>query len=347
MVRLINVEKHVSEEELEGLIRRERDKRFAERLIFIRSLYDGETVEKAAARLGRCKVTGYLWLKRWNRAGLNGLKPAFGGGRPPKISAEKQEELKQALLARDYWTTKEAKQLMREKFGVDYSHSSTKRILKGMGMRFAKPYPHDYRRPKDAEERLKMVVETGLDSLYSLEGENEVLVGFFDECGPQTTANTQRVWSFGKTSIIKDTTRYKANTFGFYAPGGASVVSFMENSKKESVCSFLEEIRECNPNESILMVLDRFSSHRAEQTRLKAKELGICLAYLPPYSPDLNPIEQIWRCLKRELSTALFRSEAEFLALIEKAYYSFSTRLSFAKDWIQKYLPQQFNQFCI
>ena len=329
---------------LEGLIKRERDKRFAERLIFVRSLYDGETVEKAAARLGRCKVTGYLWLKRWNRAGLNGLKPAFGGGRPPKISAEKQEELKQALLARDYWTAKEAKQLIREKFGVDYSQSSAKRILKGMGMRFAKPYPHDYRRPRDAEERLKMAVETGLGSLYSLEGENEVLIGFLDECAPQTTANTQRVWSFGKASIIKDTTRYKANTFGFYAPGGASVIGFMENSKKESVCSFLEEIRECNPDESILMVLDRFPSHRAEKTRLRAKELGICLAYLPPYSPDLNPIEQIWRCLKRELSTALFRSESEFLALIEKAYYSLSTRLNFAKGWTQKFLPQQFNQ---
>ena len=141
------------------MIKRERDKRFAERLIFIRSLYDGETVEKAVARLGRCKATGYTWLKRWNPTGLNGLKPEFGGGRPPKISVEKQEELKQALLTRDYWTTKEAKQLIREKFGVEYSHSSARRILKGIGMRFAKPYPHDYRRPKDAEEKLKMALQ--------------------------------------------------------------------------------------------------------------------------------------------------------------------------------------------
>lgn len=90
-----------------------------------------------------------------------------------------------------------------------------------------------------------MVVETGLDSLYSLEDEKEVLVGFLDERGPQTTANTQGYGRSAKASIIKDTTRYKANTFGFYAPNGASVISFMENSKKESVCSFLEEIREC------------------------------------------------------------------------------------------------------
>ena len=47
----VAVEKHLSEAELEGLIRREKDKRLLERLIFIRTLYDGEGVEKAAKRL--------------------------------------------------------------------------------------------------------------------------------------------------------------------------------------------------------------------------------------------------------------------------------------------------------
>jgi transposase len=34
----------------------------------------------------------------------------------------------------------------------------------------------------------------------------------------------------------------------------------------------------------------------------KAKELGLYLVYLPPYSPDLNPIEFIWKSIKRVLS---------------------------------------------
>ena len=152
-----------------------------------------------------------------------------------------------------------------------------------------------------------------------------VLLGFLDERRPQTDANTQRVWSFGKAAIMKDTTHYRANTFGFYAPDGRSVISFKENSKKESVCSFLEEVRANNPDESILLVLDNFSSHRSEETRLKAEELGIQLTYLPPYSPDLNPIEQVWRCLKRELSTACFRTKNEFLTIIQNTYQSLST----------------------
>ena len=150
-----------------------------------------------------------------------------------------------------------------------------------------------------------------------------------------------------KALIVKDTTPYHANTFGFYAPCGISVVGFKENSKKASVCSFLEEVRANNPDQSIMLMLDNFSSHKAQATRQKAEEFGIRLTYLPPYLPDLNPIEQVWRCLKRELSTAAFRTETEFRTIIEKTYKQLSTRLSFAKGWIQKFLPQQYNQLCL
>lgn len=146
--------------------------------------------------------------------------------------------------------------------------------------------------------------------------------------------------------VVKDTTKHKANTFGFYAIGGVSVVDFMENSKKENVCSFLEEVRASNSGSSVLLVLDNLRSHIAQATKQKAVELGIGLVFLPPYSPDLNPIEQIWRCLRREISTAFFGSREEFLALIERAYKQLSPKTSFAKGWILKFLPQQFNQLC-
>lgn len=45
----------------------------------------------------------------------------------------------------------------------------------------------------------------------------------------------------------------RANVFGFYAINGASVVDFKENSKKESVCEFLEKIREKNPDKTIFI----------------------------------------------------------------------------------------------
>lgn len=105
-------------------------------------------------------------------------------------------------------------------------------------------------------------------------------------------------------------------------------------------------MREENPGKAILLILDNFFSHRAEMTRRKAEELDIRLAYLPPYSPDLNPIEQVWRCLKREISTAFFVTKRKFLVLIEEAHHRLSGSFSFAKGWFQKFLPEQYKQLC-
>jgi transposase len=352
------VVKHISEEELERLIKDEKSKRLAERLIFIRSLYAGEKVEVAAKKLGRCKVTGYLWLSRYNVHGLEGLKPTFGGGRPAKLSSSQREELKERLQSRNYWTAKEARQLIKDHFGQNYHPVSVSRILHSLGMRYGKPYPRDCRRPDDAEARLQLTLEDALKKLDNIETQETqetvqikedqegVVIGFLDECSPQSCANTVRVYSFGKPTIVKDTTKYRANTFGFYAPNGVSIAEFKENSRKESVCSFLNVVRESNPKAKIVLILDNFPSHKATLTRDKADELGIALTFLPPHSPDLNPIEQLWRCLKREVSTAFFRSESEFLTIIQTAFSQLARKMSFATDWFQKFMPHRFNQLC-
>ncbi|MEM3265271.1 MAG: winged helix-turn-helix domain-containing protein [Thermoplasmata archaeon] len=48
--------------------------------------------------------------------------------------------------------------LILEKFGVVYSERQVRRILKKLGMRHAKPYPIDYRIPKDADKILKNII---------------------------------------------------------------------------------------------------------------------------------------------------------------------------------------------
>lgn len=83
----------------------------------------------------------------------------------------------------------------------------------------------------------------------------------------------------------------KANTFGFYPINGIPVIDFKEHSKKEDVCEFLRKIRESNPGKQIVVILDNFRSHRAKLTIETAEEIGLNLVFLPPYSPDLNPIE--------------------------------------------------------
>ncbi|MEW6007010.1 MAG: transposase [bacterium] len=52
----------------------------------------------------------------------------------------------------------------------------------------------------------------------------------------------------------------------------------------------------------MVLVIDNFSSHKSVIVKELAQELGIYLVYLPSYSPDLNPIEYIWKSIKRLLS---------------------------------------------
>lgn len=166
----------------------------------------------------------------------------------------------------------------------------------------------------------------------------DVIIGFLDESSPQTTANTQRLWSFGKPIIYKNTTRFRANTFGFYALNGNSVIDFRGRSKKEDVCEFLREIRRMNPVRWIIIILDNFSSHRARDTIQCAAECGIELVYLPPYSPDLNPLEYIWKSIRRVISRTFISNIDHMKKLIRDNFQDFSSQLSFARGWIERFL---------
>ena len=59
---------------------------------------------------------------------------------------------------------------------------------------------------------------------------------------------------------------------------------------------------------------------------------------MPPYSPDLNPIEYIWRSIKRMLSTVFIRSLEELKGVIASAWDELSKGISYARGWIERFL---------
>ncbi len=166
-------------------------------------------------------------------------------------------------------------------------------------------------------------------------------MGFFDESSPQTTANTQRLLSFQKPVVYKNTTKYKANAFGFYPLNGTPVIDFKEHSKKEDVCDFFKEIRFRNPEKEIVVILDNFRSHRAKDSIKCAQECSIKLIFLPPYSPDLNPIEFIWKSIKRVISHTFIRDLDHLRKIILENFLNYASRLSFAERWIEKFLSEK------
>lgn len=123
---------------------------------------------------------------------------------------------------------------------------------------------------------------------------------------------------------------------------GNSVIDFKENSKKESVCEFLGKIRSYNPGKKIVAILDNFRSHRANVTIEFAQENGIELVFLPPYSPDLNPIEFIWKSIKRVISREFIVDLDHMIDIIRRNFQTLSSQLSYAKRWIEKFLDEDY-----
>jgi putative transposase len=137
--------------------------------------------------------------------------------------------------------------------------------------------------------------------------------------------------------MFKNTDYIKANAFAFYSINGNNLIDFKESSKAESICEFLEEIAEKNKKKIIILVLDNSKAHKADKTKTKAKELGIKLVFLPPYSPDLNPVEFIWKTVKREVSARFIRSKEHLRNIIKNEFMRIEGSLSFAKKWIEKF----------
>jgi transposase len=338
--------------EIRFRLRHEKDEKVKLKLIFLNAIANiSMDLESACSMCQIAVSTGYLWIRKWNEEGYEGLRDKPNpGGRPPKLNEEDLEELRAELKKKDYWTTQEVKIKLLEKYGVDLSEDQIRRILRGkLNMLFSKPYPIDHRRPIDAE----IILDNQLDLTFSLIrekgiGEDEIAIGFLDETRPQNTANTVRIWSFERIRMIKNTTKFDANTIGFYAIKGNSAKDFIKDSKATSIARFLENIKSTNSDyKATVIVIDNFASHRSRLVRDKARELGLYLVYLPPYSPDLNPIEFIWKSIKRILSISTIKDLSDIKRIISDSWDKLSISISYAKAWARRFLPKcDYKLFC-
>ena len=72
----------------------------------------------------------------------------------------------------------------------------------------------------------------------------------------------------------------------------------------------------------IIIVLDNYTPHRNTKFKKACKLLNIILVHLPPYSPQLNPIEQVWKSIKRITYTTFVETKEELIKLFKKEYYN-------------------------
>ena len=73
-----------------------------------------------------------------------------------------------------------------------------------------------------------------------------------------------------------------------------------------------------------VVVMDNLSAHKGGRVRELVEERGAQLAYLPPYSPDLNPIEEAFAKIKDLLRKAAARTKEALIEAIGAALFAVS-----------------------
>jgi transposase len=110
--------------------------------------------------------------------------------------------------------------------------------------------------------------------------------------------------------------RQRLNVLGAVGYGTAKMITVINRGSigAEQVCELLRQIkRRCR--KPVTVVLDNASYHRAKVVRQCAEALYIELLFLPPYSPNLNLIERVWKLVKKLALTA--RTLSDFDAFAE------------------------------
>jgi putative transposase len=70
------------------------------------------------------------------------------------------------------------------------------------------------------------------------------------------------------------------------------------------------------------------------------------LIYPLPYSPDLNPIEFIWKSIKRILSISEIENREGLMDIVKDAFFGLTPNLSVARMWIPRFLFDKLNLLC-
>jgi len=131
---------------------------------------------------------------------------------------------------------------------------------------------------------------------------------FGDECGVQHAPTRTRTWALkGQAPVLLSPGgRKKQSIIGAVAPAtGAVTAAFISSLTARVFLAFLKTILNVYRDaRKIYLVIDNARAHHAKllQQFLKLVAWKLELIFLPPYSPDLNPIEDLWKMMREKVT---------------------------------------------
>jgi len=166
-------------------------------------------------------------------------------------------------------------------------------------------------------------------------------VGLIDETSIQNKPNVKRVLT-ENSRVTCDTSYNPSQRFtctGFLETNGDLFSLNSPHSKKEDFKVYLENLRlKYEPEIIIVAILDNAKIHKAQIITDYCSQNRIVLVYLPPYSPQLSPIEDLWRLLKKELANRVLKTLQYLYESTEKILKSFGNLKSLCSNWVKVFL---------
>lgn len=289
-----------------GLERKEKDATRSKRLRIIILAMKGWTAPAVAMSVGLSRRDCQEWVRRFNEAGLTGLEDRPGRGRDAPLTPEQQEEfckhIENGPTEDDEVCSLRGADLqavLAKEFGVVRSLATVYKLLHRLGYSCLRPRPRHRKANPDAQAAFKEQLPQRLEEIAAAHPKKRLRIFFQDEArfGQQGTITT--VWARRGTrpTAVRQTEYQYLWVLGAVCPEtgrGEGLLSPRLNTKVVEI--FLREFSRTVPlDEHAVMIWDGAGFHTSPKLRVPE---NITLLQLPPYSPELNPMENLWHYLK-------------------------------------------------
>ncbi|MGL5335269.1 MAG: IS630 family transposase [Enterovibrio sp.] len=257
----------------------------------------------------RRHVKDYIFRKK--------LKPENGGSES-YLNELQTEEIIQHLTQTVYVNSAEIVAYISENYQVNYSKTGIVNWLHNHGF--------SYKEPKGLPHKSDPILQAEFIEKYqTLKAnlpENESIL-FMDAVHPTQATKTSCGWiRKGINQIIKTTgSRTRMNILGAIELNNISqaVNDEFASIDKTAIIPFLAKIRTKYRHKKCLhIILDGAGYHRSTEVQNAALGMDIILHYLPPYSPNLNPIERLWKVMNEKVrNNRYFATAKQFKSAIK------------------------------
>ncbi len=309
-------------DELKKVHRKVPHRREADRIKAIVLLGTGWTLEQTAEAL--LLDTGALrrYVQTYQADGLDALLLMAYQGSQPKLTNAQLRKLEKQLSQTIYLCAKDVARYVKETFGVLYTTNGVTNLLHRMGYTYKKPKAVPGKADALAQEQFVRKYKT----LKKCKKPHDPIY-FMDGVHPQHNSVPAFGWiKKGETKTIKSNTgRTRLNLNGVINAETHQVVIRHDETinAQSTVALFTMLEKKHRKAEKIYVIADNARYYRSKVVKAFLRNSRIKLIFLPPYSPNLNLIERLWKYFRKVvLYNRYYETFAEFK---ERAIAFFAT----------------------